>query len=101
MKKETNEEYSKMVNGNTILLSLEGWIKYIQGFTKGLQTTDKVSSDAVLDCVGEILEYMVSFRTQLIQLLIHCEEVLQENEDLKSLKLPDNITKENNEGEKE
>lgn len=93
MKKESNEEYSKMVNGNTILLALEGWIKYIEGFTKGLQTTDKVSSNAVLDCVGEILEYMTTFRNQLIQLLLHCESILQENEDLK-FKLDHETTKE-------
>lgn len=74
------ENYSSMVNGNTILLSLEGWIKYIEGFTKGLQTTDKVSSAAVLDCVGEILEYMTTFKTQLISLLFHCEKILQESE---------------------
>lgn len=79
---QEREEYNKMVNGNTILFSLEGWIKYIEGFIKGLNTTDKVSSDAVLDCVGEILEYMTSFRSQLLTLLMHCEDILQTNEEL-------------------
>ena len=79
---QEREEYNKMVNGNTILFSLEGWIKYIEGFIKGLNTTDKVSSDAVLDCVGEILEYMTSFRSQLLSLLMHCEDILQKNAEL-------------------
>lgn len=82
--KSNIEEYSKMVNGNTILLRLEGWIKYIEGFTKGLETTDKVSSMAVLNCVGEILEYMTSFKTELITLLLYCEGILEENEKLKN-----------------
>lgn len=81
---EKKEEYSRMVNGNTILLSLEGWIKFVEGFTKGLNTTDKVSSSAVLDCIGEIMEYMISFRRNLVDLLVHCENVLEENEHLKS-----------------
>jgi hypothetical protein len=80
------EQYSSMVNHNTILLSLEGWIKYIEGFTKGLQTTETVNSVAVLDCVGEILEFMTSFKNQLCKLLIHCEQILQENETLKNNK---------------
>lgn len=83
---EHQEQYCSMVNGNTILLSLEGWIKYIEGFTKGLQTTDKVSSVAVLDCVGEILEYMTQFKGQLLTLFLHCEKVLEENENLKKQK---------------
>lgn len=82
--KDTNEDYSKMVNNNAILLNFEGWIKYIEGFNKGLQTTDKVSSSAVLDCIGEILEYMTTFKNQLLALLLHCEQILQENEELKN-----------------
>ena len=81
--KDNQDEYSRMVNNNTILLSLEGWIKFIEGFTKGLQTTEKVSSSAVLDCIGEIMEYMTSFRHQLVDLFLHCEEILEENEKLK------------------
>ena len=97
MKQKTNkqqEDYSSMVNGNTILLSLDGWIKFIEGFTKGLQTTDKVNSAAVLDCVGEILEGMVTFKTQITNLFLHCEKILQENEQLKKdvKMLPKNIT---------
>ena len=80
---DDTEEYSKTINGNTILLSLEGWIKYIQGFIKGLQTTDTVNTSAVLECINEIFEYMISFRKQLMTLFIHCEEILQENEKLK------------------
>jgi hypothetical protein len=77
------EDYSRMVNSNTILLSLEGWIKFVEGFTKGLQTTDKVSSIAVLDCVGEILEYMTSFKNDIIKLFQYCENILVENEKLR------------------
>ena len=82
-KTREDEDYSRMVNGNTILLSLEGWIKFVEGFSKGLQTTDKVSSSAVLDCIGEIMEYMTAFRKQLVDLFLHCEKVLEENETLK------------------
>ena len=78
-----NEEYSKMVFSNTILLSLEGWIKYVEGFTKGLQTTDKVRSSAVLDCVGEILEYMTQFKVDIVKLFNYCEHILTENQELK------------------
>lgn len=77
------EEYSKMVLNNTILLSLEGWIKYVEGFTKGLQTTDKVRSSAVLDCVGEILEYMTQFKVDILKLFNYCEHILTENQQLK------------------
>ena len=87
MNKEIEQEqYSSMVNSNTILLSLEGWIKYIEGFTKGLQTAEMVNSACVLDCVGEILEFMLKFKTNLTKLFIHCEKVLEENEVLKSNK---------------
>ena len=83
-KEEINqqEEYAGMVNSNTILLSFEGWIKYIEGFVRGIQTTEKVNSEVVMDCVGEILEYMTQLRTQVQNILVHCEKVLTENEDL-------------------
>lgn len=83
MEDQQQEDYSRMVNGNTILLSLEGWIKFVEGFSKGLQTTEKVSSNAVLDCIGEIMEYMTSFRVQITNLFLYCEQILQENETLK------------------
>ena len=74
------ESYSSMVNSNAILLSFEGWIKYIEGFTRGLGSSKTVDSASVLDCVGEILEYMQTFRRQLATLLIHCEKCLEQNE---------------------
>lgn len=85
MGEETNqqEEYSSMVNSNSILLSFEGWIKYIEGFVRGLQTTEKVNSNVVMDCVGEILEFMTQIRLQIQQILIHCEGILEENETLR------------------
>jgi hypothetical protein len=83
--KISTEDYSSLVNGSELLLTFEGWIKYVEGFTRGLQTTDKVNSAAVLDCVGEILEYMISLRGKLYSLLLHCETILQDNEDMKLL----------------
>ena len=77
------ESYSSMVNNNAILLSFEGWIKYIEGFTRGLGSSKSVDSASVLDCVGEILEYMQTFRRQLTALLCHCEGCMEENEVLK------------------
>ena len=74
------ESYSSMVNSNAILLSFEGWIKYIEGFTRGLGSSKTADSASVLDCVGEILEYMQTFRRQLAALLIHCEKCLEQNE---------------------
>ena len=57
-KKEENE-YSSIVNSNNMLLSFEGWIKYIEGFSRGLQTTKTVDAMTVFDCIGEIMEYLV------------------------------------------
>lgn len=74
------EDYSSMVNNNTILLSFEGWIKYIEGFIRGISSSKTVDSNVVLDCVGEILEYMQTLRTNLLTLLQFCEEVLEKNE---------------------
>jgi hypothetical protein len=87
---ETNqqEQYSSMVNSNSILLSFEGWIKYIEGFVRGLQTTEKVNSSVVMSCIGEILEFMTQLRLQIQNILLHCEDILEENE---------KITKENEE----
>lgn len=84
-KEKEQESYSSMVNANTMLLSFEGWIKYIEGFTKGLSSTKQVDSTIVLDCVGEILEYMNTLRNQLYNLLVHCEDILEKNETLELL----------------
>lgn len=84
------ESYSNTVNNNAILLSFEGWIKYIEGFIRGLGTTRQVDAAPVLDCVGEVLEYMQTLRKNLMKLLQHCEitlvrveELENENEQLK------------------
>jgi predicted nuclease with TOPRIM domain len=76
MEKLSNEEHNSMVNTNTMLLSFEGWIKYIEGFSRGLQTTKTVDAGMVFDCVGEIMEYMKQLKGQICQLLIHCEQQL-------------------------
>lgn len=82
-KEQEQEEYSSIVNANSMLLSFEGWVKFIEGFTKGISSTKTVESVVVLDCIGEILEYMTQLRGQLYNLLIHCEKVLEEDENLK------------------
>lgn len=80
---EQQEQYSNMVNSNTILLSFECWLKYIEGFTKGLEATDKVNSILVLDCIGEIMEGMRNIKQDVTHILQHCEMILEENEKLK------------------
>ena len=80
------ESYSNMVNNNSILLSFEGWIKYVEGFTRGLSTTKTVDASSVLDVVGEILEYMNVLRINLTKLLIYCEKTLENNEKLETEK---------------
>ncbi len=77
--KQDREQYSSMVNHNTILLSFEGWIKYIEGFTRGLQTTKTVDASSVMDCIGEVLEYMQTLRVQVFEILQHCEGILEQN----------------------
>lgn len=76
MEKLSNEEHNSMVNTNTMLLSFEGWIKYIEGFSRGLQTTKTVDAGMVFDCVGEIMEYMKQLKGQICQLLMYCEQQL-------------------------
>jgi len=80
---EEKEAYSSMVNHNTMLLKFEGWIKYIEGFSRGLQTTKTVDAGSVFDCVGEIMEYMRELKNNLLDLLQTCESILEENEKLK------------------
>lgn len=84
MKKNSTDE-SNILFSNNILLLLECWTKYIEGFTKGLQTSEKVNSASVLDCIGEVLEFMTSFKKQLLDLFTYCESILEENEKLKEL----------------
>lgn len=85
MKKNNNTNESNILFENSILLSLECWTKYVEGFTKGLQTSEKVNSASVLDCIGEVLEFMTSFKKQLLDLFTYCESILEENEKLKEL----------------
>ena len=69
-----------MVQSSTMLLSFEGWIKYIEGFSRGLQSTKTVDSSMVFDCICEIMEYMKSIKGQMTDLLIHCESILEQEE---------------------
>jgi len=88
MEENNKEEYNSMVNTNTMLLSFEGWIKYIEGFSRGLQTTKTVDAVSVLECVGEIMEFMKQLKGQIVDILVHCENVL-EKEDLCNQKIED------------
>lgn len=82
---KNQEEYSNMVNHNTILLGFEGWVKYIEGFSRGLQTAKTVSAESVLECVGEIMEYMKTLRKDIMDILTYCEDILDKNEELEEL----------------
>lgn len=81
MEEQNNIDVNSMVQSSTMLLTFEGWIKYIEGFSRGLQTTKTVDASQVFDCVGEIMEYMKTLKGQLMNLLIHCEDVLTQEED--------------------
>ena len=39
MEKQQETELTNMVQSSAMLLTFEGWIKYIEGFSRGLQTT--------------------------------------------------------------
>ena len=80
MTKEKDQEINSMVQSSTMLLSFEGWIKYIEGFSRGLQSTKTVDSSMVFDCICEIMEYMKSTKGQMTDLLIHCESILEQEE---------------------
>lgn len=84
LEEKQQETFSSMVNHNTILLSFEGWIKYIEGFCRGLQTTKTVDAAQVLDCVGEIMEYMKTLRKDILDILQYCEDVLDKDEQLEN-----------------
>lgn len=82
--KDKTEDYASIVNNNAILLSFEGWVKFVEGFTKGISSTKTVESKLVLDCIGEILEYMQTLRKNLSSLLSYCETVLEKQEILEA-----------------
>jgi len=84
MTKEKDQELNSIVQSSTMLLTFEGWIKYVEGFSRGLQTTKTVDAREVFDCVGEIMEYMKTLKSQLMELLIHCESVLEKEEEVDS-----------------
>ena len=80
--KTNDEQLNAAINHNTILLSFEGWIKYIEGFSRGLQATKTVDAQSVLECVGEIMEYMKTLKGDILDILQHCEDVLEKGEQL-------------------
>ena len=79
---EELEENSSMSNNNDILRSFGEWIRYIEGFTRGIGSAKTVEASQVLDCVGEVLEFMKVFKNNLISLLTYCEQILIKNEEL-------------------
>ena len=83
MEKQQETELTNMVQSSAMLLTFEGWIKYIEGFSRGLQTTKTVDATQVFDCVGEIMEYMKQLKGQIVDLFVHCEEVLEKEEVVK------------------
>ena len=77
-----NEIEVKVITGEEIILSFEQWLKFIEGFLKGIESSSTLSSPVVLDCIGEIMEYMRNAKCSISQLFSHCEQVLQENDKL-------------------
>ena len=58
------------------------YIKYIEGFSRGLQTTKTVDAGSVLDCVGEIMEYMKTLKGDILDLLQHCENIMEQHDEV-------------------
>ena len=79
------ELYAEMVNHNTILLKFGGWIQYVEGLARGLEAAKTVDSNSVLECIGEIMEYMKTLKRDLIDILSYCETVLEKEEQLTEL----------------
>lgn len=79
---QDNEQYSSMVNHNAMLLRFEGWIKFIEGYSRGLQSTKTVDAGEVFTCIGEVMDYMRTLKKDLLSILQHCEEILEKNEAL-------------------
>lgn len=80
---DDKEKESKAINGNSLLLSLEGFIKYIEGLNKGIQAAASVNPQIVTECIGEVLEYMVVMKNDLKSVLLVCEDILEQDETLK------------------
>lgn len=81
--KLTSEE-SRAICGNSLLLEFEGFIKYIEGLNKGMQSASSLKAVVATDCIGEVLEYLTHLRTDIHKLFQQCEAILTENENLKS-----------------
>lgn len=76
------EVYAEMVNHNTILLKFGGWIQYVEGLARGLEAAKTVDAASVLECIGEIMEYMKTLKTDILDILTYCEEILEKDEQL-------------------
>lgn len=78
----SEETEVKVITGEEIILSFEQWLKFIEGFLRGIESSSTLSSAVVLDCIGEIMEYMRNAKCSVSQLFSHCEAVLRDNESL-------------------
>lgn len=82
MSEEKEIKYDNTILENPILLQFEGFIKFISGFLRGIESVEKVNSSVVVDCMGEMLEFLNSSKEDIMKLFKHCETVLAENESL-------------------
>ena len=82
---DKQELYAEMVNHNTILLKFGGWIQYIEGLARGLETAKSIDPSSVLECIGEIMEYMKTLKRDIMDILAYCETVLEKEERLNAL----------------
>lgn len=81
-KNSITEEESKAINGNSLLLSLEGFIKFVEGLNRGIQSASSINPQIVLESIGEVLEYLVTTKTHLRILLTAFDGILEQKEQL-------------------
>lgn len=82
MDNKLTPEESQAIYGNSLLLAFEGFIKYIEGLNKGLQSASTINAKMATDCIGEILEYLAKLRVDVHNLFKQCELGLADNEKL-------------------
>lgn len=77
------KEQLETVSICTILTTFDSWINFINGFSQGIQSCKDIKIEAVNTCITELLEGMISNKEQIKNLLIYCDNILAENEQLK------------------
>ena len=68
-----------------MLDKFNGWIKYIEGFMKGIEASKEVKIETFNTCINEIFEGMTQTRNELNAILEHCNDILIKEEELTSL----------------